>query len=42
VVGLTEAFKPMPDKRGLYVPHKAAAAVAPKPIARPMVAVGGR
>jgi chemotaxis protein methyltransferase CheR len=40
VVGLTEAFKPMPDKRGLYVPNKAAVAI--KPVARPMVAVGGR
>jgi chemotaxis protein methyltransferase CheR len=26
VVGLTEAFKPMPDKRGLYVPSAVAAA----------------
>jgi chemotaxis protein methyltransferase CheR len=40
VVGLTEAFKPMPDKRGLYAPNKAA--VASKPIVRPMAAVGGR
>jgi hypothetical protein len=30
----------MSDKRGLYVPNKAAVAV--KPIARPMAAVGGR
>ena len=29
VVGLTEAFKPMPDRRGLYVPHIAAAKPAP-------------
>jgi chemotaxis protein methyltransferase CheR len=40
VVGLTEAFKPLSDKRGLYVPNKTA--VAPKAVARPMVAVGGR
>jgi chemotaxis protein methyltransferase CheR len=38
VVGLTEAFKPMPDKRGLYAPNKVAAV----PFARPMAAVGGR
>jgi chemotaxis protein methyltransferase CheR len=29
VVGLTEAFKPMADKRGLYVPNVAAAKPAP-------------
>jgi chemotaxis protein methyltransferase CheR len=29
VVGLTEAFKPMTDRRGLYVPHIAAARPAP-------------
>ena len=29
VVGLTEAFKPMSDRRGLYVPHIAAAKPAP-------------
>jgi len=29
VVGLTEAFKPMPDKRGLYVPNTPAAKPAP-------------
>ena len=29
VVGLTEAFKPMADQRGLYVPNTAAAARAP-------------
>jgi len=29
VVGLTEAFKPIPDKRGLYQPHVAAARPAP-------------
>jgi chemotaxis protein methyltransferase CheR len=38
VVGLTDAFKPMPDKRGLYAPNK----VAAMPVARPMAAVGGR
>jgi chemotaxis protein methyltransferase CheR len=38
VVGLTEAFKPMPDKRGLYAPNK----VAAMPVVRPMAAVGGR
>jgi chemotaxis protein methyltransferase CheR len=40
VVGLTEAFKPMADKRGLYVPNKGAVAV--KPVVRPLAAVGGR
>jgi chemotaxis protein methyltransferase CheR len=40
VVGLTEAFKPMPDKRGLYVPNKAVVTI--RPVARPMAAVGGR
>jgi len=40
VVGLTEAFKPMSDKRGLYVPNKAA--VATKAVVRPLAAVGGR
>ena len=29
VVGLTDAFKPMADKRGLYVPNTAAAKPAP-------------
>ena len=29
VVGLTAAFKPMPDRRGLYVPNTAAATPAP-------------
>ena len=28
VVGLTEAFKPLPDRRGLYAPNPAAKAVA--------------
>ncbi|WP_370676876.1 protein-glutamate O-methyltransferase CheR [Pleomorphomonas sp. PLEO] len=39
VVGLTDAFKPAPDRRGLYVPAAAAAAQAPR---RPMLAAGGR
>ena len=45
VVGLTEAFKPMNDKRGLYAPNKDAvrpanvAAFAP---ARPLAVVGAR
>lgn len=30
VVGLTDAFKPAPDRRGLYVPAAAAAAQAPR------------
>ena len=29
VVGLTETFKPMPDKRGIYVPNTKAARAAP-------------
>ncbi len=29
VVGLTDAFKPMPDQRGLYVPNTPAAKPAP-------------
>jgi chemotaxis protein methyltransferase CheR len=40
VVGLTEAFKPMSDKRGLYVPNKTV--IAAKAVARPLAAVGGR
>jgi len=44
VVGLTEAFKPMADKRGLYAPNKDALkpAMGVKPMVRPMAAVGGR
>jgi chemotaxis protein methyltransferase CheR len=38
VVGLTESFRPLTDRRGLYVPN-AAAKVAP--IAAPRVAIGG-
>jgi chemotaxis protein methyltransferase CheR len=37
VVGLTNSFKPLPDKRGLYAPNTA------KPVAKPQLAVvGGR
>jgi chemotaxis protein methyltransferase CheR len=45
VVGLTEAFKPLADKRGLYAPNKEAvkpgvgAKLAP---VRPLIAVGAR
>ena len=39
VVGLTDAFKPAPDRRGLYVPAAAAAHAAPR---RPMLATAGR
>jgi chemotaxis protein methyltransferase CheR len=46
VVGLTEAFKPMNDKRGLYAPNKDAlktALGAAKPAAvRPLAAIGAR
>jgi len=41
VVGLTEAFKPLADKRGLYAPNKDAARL---PLARPTlrpVAIAG-
>ena len=41
VVGLTEAFKPLPDKRGLYAPNKDASRL---PLARPAlrpVAIAG-
>jgi chemotaxis protein methyltransferase CheR len=46
VVGLTDAFKPVADKRGLYVPNKAAAKPAPGvpnlvPV-RPLAIVGAR
>jgi chemotaxis protein methyltransferase CheR len=41
VVGLTNSFKVVADKRGLYVPNiGAVSASAPKPVAR-LVAVGG-
>jgi len=46
VVGLTEAFKPMNDKRGLYAPNKDALKVAAglaKPASiRPLAVVGAR
>jgi chemotaxis protein methyltransferase CheR len=48
VVGLTDAFKPIPDRRGLYGPNQAAAAAASagaksvRPVAMPrFVAVAG-
>ncbi len=43
VVGLTEAFKPMPDRRGLYVPNKDAKAAVglAKPAAIGRLAVAG-
>ena len=45
VVGLTESFKPLADKRGLYAPNKDAlkpAAVAKPALLRPLAAVGAR
>jgi chemotaxis protein methyltransferase CheR len=44
VVGLTEAFKPMNDKRGLYAPNKDALkpAAAKPAVVRPLAAVGAR
>ena len=39
VVGLTEAYKPVPDRRGLYMPAVKAPVAAP---VRPMVLAGGR
>jgi chemotaxis protein methyltransferase CheR len=46
VVGLTDAFKPVAEKRGLYAPNKdtaklAASAATPMPI-RPLAVVGAR
>jgi chemotaxis protein methyltransferase CheR len=38
VVGLTDVFKPFPDKRGLYRPTGARATIAPAAIATPKVA----
>ena len=38
VVGLTDSFRPVPDRRGLYAP--ASAAPMPKPMLR--VVAGGR
>jgi len=43
VVGLTDSFKPIPDRRGLYVPHvKTLAAAAPAAAPRLMALAGGR
>ena len=45
VVGLTDAFKLVPDKRGLYAPNKQShhSASAAKPIGlRPLALVGAR
>jgi chemotaxis protein methyltransferase CheR len=45
VVGLTESFKPLADRRGLYAPNKDAlkpAAVARPAALRPLAAVGAR
>jgi chemotaxis protein methyltransferase CheR len=39
VVGLTEAFKPIPERRGLYLPNKAA--LGTKTTAPRLAAVGG-
>jgi chemotaxis protein methyltransferase CheR len=44
VVGLTESFRPLTDRRGLYVPNgvaKPAATGKAAPIAAPRVAIGG-
>jgi chemotaxis protein methyltransferase CheR len=38
VVGLTDVFKPFPDKRGLYRPSAARATTAPAGTARPKIA----
>jgi chemotaxis protein methyltransferase CheR len=38
VVGLTDVFKPFPDKRGLYRPTGARAAIAPAAVAAPKIA----
>ena len=43
VVGLTDAFKPIPDKRGLYAPNKDALKPAlGSMLARPMAVAGAR
>ena len=42
VVGLTDVFKPFPDKRGLYRPSGARAATAPAAMAMPRLAAMGR
>lgn len=44
VVGLTDSFRPLTDRRGLYVPNaaaKTATAAKSAPIAAPRVAIGG-
>src|SRR4029453_3558505 len=41
-VGLTDFFKPFPDKRGLYRPSGARAAAAPAAMAMPKIAAMGR
>ena len=43
VVGLTDAFKPLPDKRGLYAPNKDGAKPGfsvPRPALRPVAIAG--
>jgi chemotaxis protein methyltransferase CheR len=43
VVGLTDSFKPLADKRGLYAPNKdALKPPVAKPVLRPLAAVGAR
>ena len=42
VVGLTDVFKPFPDKRGLYRPTCARTAMAPVATAMPKIAAMGR
>ena len=42
VVGLTDVFKPFPDKRGLYRPSGARATTAPGAMAMPKIAAMGR
>jgi chemotaxis protein methyltransferase CheR len=45
VIGLTQAFHAVGDRRGLYMPNSAPAAaggvLVPFPLKRPLVAVGG-
>ena len=42
VVGLTDVFKPFPDKRGLYRPSGARAPIATAATAMPKIAAMGR
>ena len=42
VVGLTDVFKPFPDKRGLYRPSGARATTATAAMAMPKIAAMGR